>query len=87
MFTGQCCPGNASIALAHARASSYATAISMEIAYGHRVLSDDDEYLEAAETFLRMLHKGGQPSLLNVSPICMSLSYAIQWCSYSHVAL
>ncbi|EKM55770.1 uncharacterized protein PHACADRAFT_256631 [Phanerochaete carnosa HHB-10118-sp] len=47
----------------------YATAISMEIAYGHRVLSDDDEYFKAAETFRHMLEEGGRPSLLNLSPI------------------
>lgn len=54
----------------HAKTPSYATAIVMEIAYGHRVLSNDDEYLKVAERIFNVLHDANRPSLLDVSPIC-----------------
>ena len=42
----------------------------MEMAYGHRVVKDDDDYLRIAETFLHYLQQASRPSLLDVSPIC-----------------
>ncbi|EKM55768.1 uncharacterized protein PHACADRAFT_209296 [Phanerochaete carnosa HHB-10118-sp] len=51
----------------------YATAISMEIAYGHRVLSSDDEYLKIAKRIFDALHDASRPSLLDVSPIFENL--------------
>lgn len=56
--------------------ASYSTAITMEIAYGHRILSNDDEYLKTAERILDILREASRPSLLDVSPICWSIKYA-----------
>ncbi|EKM55771.1 uncharacterized protein PHACADRAFT_195823 [Phanerochaete carnosa HHB-10118-sp] len=47
----------------------YSSAIILEISYGHRVLSNDDEYFKAAEIILHVLHDVSRPSLLDVSPI------------------
>lgn len=47
----------------------YTAAIIIEIAFGHRVLSDDDEHLKAADMFVEVQHGAGRPSLLDVSPI------------------
>ncbi|EKM55769.1 uncharacterized protein PHACADRAFT_195821 [Phanerochaete carnosa HHB-10118-sp] len=51
----------------------YSTAITMEIAYGHRILSNDDEHLKAAERILDILLEASQPSLLDVSPLFENL--------------
>ncbi|GJE97075.1 cytochrome P450 [Phanerochaete sordida] len=47
----------------------YTTAMIMEIAYGHRILSEDDEYLRMAEEIIDILSATARPSLLDVSPI------------------
>ncbi|GJE86818.1 cytochrome P450 [Phanerochaete sordida] len=47
----------------------YPTAVIMELTYGHRVLSEDDDYLCAAENVAEVLHVGAQASLLDVSPL------------------
>ena len=52
---------------------SYATAVIMEITYGHRVATDDDEYLQSAKLVIHMLRNAGRPSLLDVSPRCTSV--------------
>nr|BAL05152.1 cytochrome P450 [Phanerodontia chrysosporium] len=47
----------------------YTTAVTMELAYGHRVVSNDDEYLKAADMVIDVLRSVTRPSLLDVSPI------------------
>ncbi|GJE97076.1 cytochrome P450 [Phanerochaete sordida] len=47
----------------------YPTAIIMELSYGHRVLSEDDGYLRAAEEIFEVLHGSARPSLLDMSPL------------------
>lgn len=40
----------------------------MEITYGHRVHSNDDEYFRMAEQFIHLLRDAGRPSLLDLVP-------------------
>ncbi|GJE97078.1 cytochrome P450 [Phanerochaete sordida] len=51
----------------------YATAIIMELTYGHRILSEDDDYLVAAEQIVEVLRDSARPSLLDVSPLFENL--------------
>ena len=53
---------------------SYSTAIIMEIAYGHRVATDDDEYLQSASMLIDILRRTSRPSLLDLSPSCTSVA-------------
>jgi hypothetical protein len=39
----------------------YATTLVMKLAYGHQVLSDDDEYIKMGENFSSAFGKSGSP--------------------------
>ena len=42
----------------------------MEVTYGYKMTSIDDELFIMGEEFERFLVDGTQPSLLDISPIC-----------------
>lgn len=52
----------------------------MEIAYGHRVENDDDQYLEITETVNEAVAGSGDAgvSIVDFFPICM-LVYIVSW--------
>jgi hypothetical protein len=39
----------------------YATTLVMKLAYGHQILSDDDEYIKIGENFSNAFGKSGSP--------------------------
>jgi hypothetical protein len=42
----------------------------MNLTYGHRVRSHDDEYFAMTERFQDFLRDASRPSLLDISPVC-----------------
>lgn len=46
----------------------------MEIAYGHRVVSDNDTYLSLIDEGIRVILESGNigMSILDIFPVCMS---------------
>jgi hypothetical protein len=50
----------------------YATTLVMKIAYGHQILSDDDEYIKIADIFASAIAGSGSPGTTppDVMPIC-----------------
>nr|BAL05150.1 cytochrome P450 [Phanerodontia chrysosporium] len=51
----------------------YVVSIIVEIVFGHRILSEDDEHLKIADVFVKIQHEASQPSLLDVSPLFAKL--------------
>lgn len=54
----------------------------METTYGHRILSDDDEYFLMDEEIINLWKNAVRPSLLDISPYrgSLSLSYPLPSC-------
>lgn len=55
--------------------SRFTVAVIIEITYGHRIVSSDDEYFRMADRLMYLLRNASRSSLLNISTLCASYSH------------